>query len=105
MIERLGPKCAIGTDGRQWIIYAAAAAAGDTRIAWDGQTWRSAPGQPKTGRRFNPGTKHTKDHGCTSSSDQHLYSDGQAAHASTDFCKRRRENPSLKRPGCPVAPE
>ena len=21
------------------------------------------------------------------------------------ICKRRRENPSLKRPGCPVAPE
>ena len=39
MIERLGPRCAIGTDGRQWIVYAATSA-GDTRIAWDGASWK-----------------------------------------------------------------
>jgi hypothetical protein len=39
MIERLGPSCAIGTDGRQWIVYAATSA-GDTRIAWDGASWK-----------------------------------------------------------------
>jgi hypothetical protein len=34
MIERLGPSCAIGTDGRQWIVYKRGSG-----IAWDGETW------------------------------------------------------------------
>jgi hypothetical protein len=38
MIERLGPSCAIGTDGVQWIVYAKRTGGG---ISWDGETWGS----------------------------------------------------------------
>jgi hypothetical protein len=35
MVERLGPKVALGTDGTQWIIYKRGAGS----IAWQGETW------------------------------------------------------------------
>jgi hypothetical protein len=38
MIERLGPRCAIGTDGMQWMVYRAGKGAS---INWDGQQWAS----------------------------------------------------------------
>jgi len=37
MIERLGPKCALGTDGRQWIVYRRGGGADD--ILWQGEPW------------------------------------------------------------------
>jgi hypothetical protein len=39
MIERLGPGCALGTDGLQWIVYKARP--GAPRILWDGQRWQA----------------------------------------------------------------
>ena len=36
MIKRLGPKVAIGTDGRQWIVYRAGKG---QSIHWDGAQW------------------------------------------------------------------
>ena len=37
MIERLGPKVAIGTDGYQWVVYQARAG---SNVSWQGETWR-----------------------------------------------------------------
>ena len=39
MVERLGPGCALGTDGRQWIVYRAMA--GGARITWQGKQWEA----------------------------------------------------------------
>ena len=40
MVERLGPGCALGTDGRQWIVYRATMAGG-MRITWQGEQWEA----------------------------------------------------------------
>jgi hypothetical protein len=37
MIERLGPKVAIGTDGRQWVVYRRQP--GNAGIVWQGEEW------------------------------------------------------------------
>lgn len=39
MIERLGPDCAIGTDGLQWIVYRRRPGGGG--IEWQGEEWRA----------------------------------------------------------------
>jgi hypothetical protein len=40
MIERLGPNCAIGTDGRQWIVFRAAGRKYPrSNRAWQGDEW------------------------------------------------------------------
>ena len=39
MIERLGPNCAIGTDGLQWIVYRRQSGSGG--VAWQGEEWRA----------------------------------------------------------------
>ena len=41
MIERLGPECAIGTDGLQWIVYAKRAAGPNTvSVRWQSEAWK-----------------------------------------------------------------
>jgi len=35
-IERLGPQCALGTDGVQWIVYKAEKG---NHLEWQGETW------------------------------------------------------------------
>jgi hypothetical protein len=37
MIERLGPKVAIGTDGMQWIVYRRQP--GHNGVIWQGEPW------------------------------------------------------------------
>jgi hypothetical protein len=40
MIERLGPSCAIGTDGRQWIVFRADGRKNPRPYrAWQGDEW------------------------------------------------------------------
>jgi len=38
-IERLGPECALGTDGQQWIVFRRHGPASAHGLSWQGQRW------------------------------------------------------------------